>query len=101
MASGDRAIGRLLRRSNLVTFVTLRKGNHVGESIDELIFSPNGPTELSFLTGALTRTFKFKKVDPFKSTKMFYTNPFLALLYSLISSIIFLHLYFLPSAAFS
>ena len=54
---------------------------------------------LSFLTGALVWFFKITKVDPFESVDVFCKDPFLALYFSLSSSMIFRLLCVLPSAA--
>ena len=54
---------------------------------------------LSFLTGALVWFFKITKVDPFESVDVFCKDPFLALYFSLSSSMIFRPLCLLPSAA--
>ena len=54
---------------------------------------------LSFLIGALIRSFKITKVVPFESIEAFRKDPFLALYFSLSSSMIFLPLCLLPSAA--
>ena len=56
---------------------------------------------LSFLTGALAWFIKITKVVPFKSVEVFRKDPFLALYFSLFSSMIFLLLCLLPSAALS
>ena len=55
---------------------------------------------LSFLTGKLAWIFKPTKVASFESVVVFRKNPFLALYFSLFSSMIFLLLCLLPSAAF-
>ena len=54
---------------------------------------------LSFLIGALAWFIKFTKVVPFESVEVFRKDPFLALYFSLFSSMIFLPLYLLPSEA--
>ena len=54
---------------------------------------------LFFLTGALAWFIKFTKVVPLKFVEVFRKNSFLALYFSLFSSMIFLLLYLLPSAA--
>ena len=54
---------------------------------------------LSFLIGALLWSIKITKVVPFKSVKVFRKDPFLALYFSLSSSMIFRPLCLLPSAA--
>ena len=54
---------------------------------------------LSFLIGALTWFIKITKVAPFESVEAFRKNPFLALYFSLSSSMIFLLLCLLLSAA--
>ena len=55
---------------------------------------------LSFLIGALVWFFKITKVVPFESVEVFCKDPFLALYFSLSSSMIFRLLCLLPSAAF-
>ena len=52
----------------------------------------------SFLTGALVWSIKITKVVPFESVEVFHKNPFLALYFSLSSSMIFRLLNLLPSA---
>ena len=54
---------------------------------------------LSFLIDALAWFFKLTKVVPFESVEVFRKNPFLALFFSLSSSMILLPLCLLPSAA--
>ena len=54
---------------------------------------------LSFLIDALAWFFKLTKVVPFESVEVFRKNPFLALFFSLSSSMILLRLCLLPSAA--
>ena len=54
---------------------------------------------LSFLIGALVWFIKITKVIPFESVEEFYKDLFLALYFSLSSSMIFRHLCLLPSAA--
>ena len=54
---------------------------------------------LSFLIGALVWFFKITKAAPFESVKVFCKDPFLALYFSLFSSMIFRVLCLLPSAA--
>ena len=54
---------------------------------------------LSFLIGALLWSFKITKVIPFKSVEVFCKDPFLALYFSLSSSMIFRFLCLLLSAA--
>ena len=54
---------------------------------------------LSFLIGALAWFIKITKVIPFESVKLFCKNPFLALYFSLSSSMIFQFLWLLLSAA--
>ena len=54
---------------------------------------------LSFLISALVWFIKIMKVGPFESVKMFHKDPFLALYFSLFSSMIFRLLCLLPSAA--
>ena len=54
---------------------------------------------LSFLTGALLWFIKITKVVSFESVEVFRKNPFLALYFSFSSSMIFLCLCLLPSAA--
>ena len=54
---------------------------------------------LSFLISMLAWFIKITKFVPFKSVKVFGKNPFLALYFSLFSSMIFLLLCFLPSVA--
>ena len=54
---------------------------------------------LFFLIGLLPWFFKTKKMAPFESVEKFYKDPFLALYFSLFSSVIFLLLWLLPSAA--
>ena len=54
---------------------------------------------LSFLIGALVWFFKITKAAPFESVEVFRKDPFLALYFSLSSSIIFRLLCLLPSAA--
>ena len=54
---------------------------------------------LCFLTGALAWFFKITKVVPFEFVEVFRKDPFLALYFSLFSSINFLLLCLLPSAA--
>ena len=54
---------------------------------------------LSFLIGALTWFNKITKVVPFESVEVFRKDPFLALYFSLFSSMIFQFLCLLPSAA--
>ena len=54
---------------------------------------------LSFLTGALVWSIKVTNVVPFESVEVFRKDPFLALYFSLSSSMIFLLLFLLPSAA--
>ena len=56
--------------------------------------------DLSFLIGALVWFIKITKVVPFKSVDVLCKNLFLALFFSLFSSMIFLLLCLLPSAAF-
>ena len=53
---------------------------------------------LSFLIDALLWFFKITKVVPFQSVEVFRKNPFLALYFSLSSSMIFRPLCLLPSA---
>ena len=53
---------------------------------------------LSFLIGALAWFIKITKVVPFESVEVFRKDPFLALYFSLSSSMIFLFLCLLPSA---
>ena len=55
--------------------------------------------DLSFLIGMLTWFIKITKVVPLESIEMFCKNLFLALYFFLFSSIIFLLLCLLPSAA--
>ena len=55
---------------------------------------------LSFLIGTLLWFFKITKVVPFEFVEVFHKDPFLALYFSLSSSMIFLLLYLLPSADF-
>ena len=55
---------------------------------------------LSFLIGALTWFIKITKVTPFEFVEVFRKDPFLSLYLSLSSSMIFLLLCLLPSAAF-
>ena len=55
---------------------------------------------LSFLTGALAWFIKITKATLFESAEVFHKDPFLALYFSLSSSMIFLLLCLLPSAAF-
>ena len=55
---------------------------------------------LSFLIGALVWFIKITTVVPFESVEVFCKDPFLALYFSLSSSMIFRHLCLLPSAAF-
>ena len=54
---------------------------------------------LSFLIGALVWFFKITKVAPFEFVEVFRKDPFLAVLFSLSSLMIFLFLCLLPSAA--
>ena len=54
---------------------------------------------LSFLISALAWSFKITKVVPFESVEVFHKNPFLALYFSLSSSMIFRPLCLLLSAA--
>ena len=54
---------------------------------------------LSFLIGALVCFIEITKVVPFESVEVFRKDPFLALYFSLYSSMIFLLLCLLPSAA--
>ena len=54
---------------------------------------------LSFLIGALAWLIKITKVVPLDSIKVFHMNPFLTLYFSLFSSMNFLLLCLLPSAA--
>ena len=54
---------------------------------------------LSFLIGALAWFIKITKVVPFESVEVFHKDPFLALYFSLFSSMIFRFLCLLPSAA--
>ena len=54
---------------------------------------------LFFRTGALAWFIKITKVVPFESVKVFRKDPFLALYFSFSSSVIFLPLCLLPSAA--
>ena len=54
---------------------------------------------LSFLIGALVWSIKITNVVPFESVEVFRRDPFLALYFSLSSSMIFLFLCLLPSAA--
>ena len=54
---------------------------------------------LSFLIGALVWFFKITKVAPFEFVEVFCKDPFLAVLFSLSSLMIFLFLCLLPSAA--
>ena len=54
---------------------------------------------LSFLIGALAWFIKITKVVPFESVKVFYKDPFMAMFFSLFSSMIFRLLCLLPSAA--
>ena len=54
---------------------------------------------LFFLIGALVWFIKITKVVPFESVEVFRKDPFLALYFSLSSSMIFRPLCFLPSAA--
>ena len=54
---------------------------------------------LSFLIDALVWFIKITKVVPFESVEVFYKDPFLALYFSLSSSMIFRLLCLLPSAA--
>ena len=54
---------------------------------------------LSFLIGALAWFIKITKVFPFESIEVFHNDPFLALYFSLSSSMIFWLLCILPSAA--
>ena len=54
---------------------------------------------LSFLTGTLVWFFKITKVVSFESVEVFCKDPFLALYFSLCSSMIFWLLCLLPSAA--
>ena len=54
---------------------------------------------LSFLIGALAWFFKYTKVVSFESVEVFRKDPFLALYFSLSSSMIFWPLFLLPSAA--
>ena len=54
---------------------------------------------LSFLTGAFAWFFKITKVVLFESVEMFCKDPFLALYFSLYSSMIFRLFCLLPSAA--
>ena len=54
---------------------------------------------LSFLTSALAWFFKITKVAPFESVEVFRKDPFLAVYFSLSSSMIFPLLCLLPSAA--
>ena len=54
---------------------------------------------LSFLTGAFVCFFKITKAAPFESVEVFRKDLFLALFFSLFSSMIFRLLCFLPSAA--
>ena len=54
---------------------------------------------LSFLIGVLAWFIKFTKVVPFESVEMFPKDPFLALYFSVFSSMIFRLLYLFPSAA--
>ena len=54
---------------------------------------------LSFLIGALLWSFKLTKFVPFESVEVFRKDPFLALYFSLSSSMIFRLLCLLPSAA--
>ena len=54
---------------------------------------------LSFLIGALVWFIKITKVAPFESVEVFSKDPFLALCFSLYSSMIFRLLCLLPSAA--
>ena len=56
--------------------------------------------DLSFLIGALAWFIKITKVAPFESVEVFRSDPFLALYFSLSSSMIFRLLCLLPSAAF-
>ena len=56
-------------------------------------------TQFFFLIGALVWFFKIAKVSPFKSVEAFRKDPFLALYFSLSSSMIFRLLCLLPSAA--
>ena len=53
---------------------------------------------LFFLTGELAWFFKITKAVPFESVEVFCKDPFLALLFSLSSLMIFRLLYLLPSA---
>ena len=55
---------------------------------------------LSFLIGALVWFIKIAKAAPFESVELFRKDPFLALYFSLYSSMIFRLLCLLPSAAF-
>ena len=55
---------------------------------------------LSFLIGALAWFIKITKVTHFESVEVFHKDPFLALYFSLSSSMIFRLLCLLPSAAF-
>ena len=52
-----------------------------------------------FLLACLRSFFKITKVAPFESVKLFRNDPFLAVDFSFSSSMIFLLLYLLPSAA--
>ena len=54
---------------------------------------------LFFLIGALLWFIEITKAAPFESVEVLRKNPFLALYFSLFSSMIFLLLYLLPSAA--
>ena len=54
---------------------------------------------LSFLTGALVWYIKITTIAPFEPVEVFRKDPFLALYFSLSSSMIFRHLCLLPSAA--
>ena len=55
---------------------------------------------LSFLIGALAWFIKITEVAPFESVEVFRKDPFLALYFSLFSSMIFVLLCLLPSASF-
>ena len=54
---------------------------------------------LSFLMGVLVWSIKITKVVPFESVEVFRKDPFFALYFSLSSSMLFLFLCLLPSAA--
>ena len=101
LTNRDRALGQFLLQSTFPKLLTLSgippfsTNSFRLASLLALLVGLN----LFFLIGALAWFFKITKVVAFESVKVFLKDPFLALYFSLSSSMIFRPLCLLPSAA--